>query len=108
MNAIDHEQALTIRIAGPADAEALDRLAALDSAEELEGEVLLAEVGGELRAAVSLESSRAVADPFHRSADLVSFLRVRAEQLAPCSRGGHRRARPVRAAKRRAALRAAA
>lgn len=43
--------------------------------------MLLAEVGGELRAAVSLDGSRRLADPFRHSAWLITLLELRAAQL---------------------------
>jgi hypothetical protein len=69
---------LTLRPATSADAADLERLAALDSASPLGGEVLVAYAGGELRAALSLETGRAVADPFWPSADLVELLKAAA------------------------------
>jgi hypothetical protein len=80
--------ALTIRRATAADAFALKRLAAIDSAAPPTGDVLLAEMGNELWAAVSVETGTAVADPFRPSADLVDLLRFRAARL-----GGSERAR---------------
>ena len=56
--------ALTLRFAGPADTDAIDRLAQLDSRRSPRGPVLVAEVGGELWAAMSLDDRHAVADPF--------------------------------------------
>jgi hypothetical protein len=73
--------ALTIRRATAADAFALRRLAAIDSAAPPTGEVLLAEHGDELWAAVSVDTGAAVADPFRPSGDLVELLRFRAERL---------------------------
>lgn len=70
--------AITIRPAGPTDRPALRRLAALDSASPPTGQVLLAEAGGELRAALPLGGGRPIADPFHRTADLVALLELRA------------------------------
>jgi hypothetical protein len=67
---------LVLRPATSADILDLERLAALDSARPLEGDVLLAFAGGEIRAALSLDSGRAVADPFWPSADLVDLLRA--------------------------------
>jgi hypothetical protein len=67
---------LVLRPATSADSAELERLAALDSARPLEGDVLLAYAGGEVRAALSLDSGRAVSDPFFPSADLVSLLRA--------------------------------
>lgn len=84
---------LTIRRAGPADAGALSRLAALDSSHAPVGDVLVAEVGEELRAALCLASGHVIADPFHRTAEFVSLLRLRAEQLAAEARLGDDRAR---------------
>jgi hypothetical protein len=73
--------ALTIRRATAADAFALRRLAAIDSAAPPTGDVLLAEMGNELWAAVAVESGTAIADPFRPSSDLVELLRFRAERL---------------------------
>jgi len=69
------ENALTIRPADLADLAGLDRLAALDSASPPTGDVLVAEVGGELWAAISVETGAAIADPFRPSGDLVELLR---------------------------------
>ena len=71
------EQPVTIRTATRGDADALHRLAALDSAPPLAGRVLLAEAGGVPLAAVSLESGTVTADPFQHSADAVRLLRLR-------------------------------
>ena len=59
---------------------ALIRLAALDSAEVPAGPVMLAEVAGEVRAAVSLSDRTVIADPFHPTAPLVELLVKWAEQ----------------------------
>jgi hypothetical protein len=72
---------LTIRLATIADESAVSRLAALDSSTPPTGEVLLAEMGHELWAALSLDTGAAVADPFRPSADLVELLRLRARLL---------------------------
>src|SRR4051794_35060346 len=72
---------VTIRRAYPDDRAALRRLAILDSADPLTGDVLVAEVDGELRAAVALSGGVAIADPFHRTADLVELLRIRAARM---------------------------
>jgi len=71
----------TIRRASAEDARAVVRLAALDSASPPTGDVLLAEVDGELWAAVDIESGAAIADPFRPSADLVELLRFRADRM---------------------------
>jgi hypothetical protein len=75
------EEALTIRYGTDHDARALARLAALDCAAVPPAPLLVAEVGGELRAAVSLRDGSAVADPFRPAASLLSLLRTRAGQL---------------------------
>jgi hypothetical protein len=70
--------AFTIRRADLADLAALDRLAALDSKSAPSGDVLVAEVAGELWAALEIGSDTAIADPFRPSAQLVDLLRVHA------------------------------
>ncbi len=72
---------VVIRLAVRADEEALRRLAQLDSAAPLAGQKLLAEHGGSLVAAVSMDDGAAIADPFRTTADTVELLRLRAEQL---------------------------
>jgi hypothetical protein len=75
------EKEVTIRVAGPADDEALARLAELDSRPAPAGYVLVAEVGCELRAALPVAGGEPVADPFHPTAALTSLLALRARQL---------------------------
>jgi hypothetical protein len=71
---------VTIRQNVPSDAEALDRLAALDSSRPLREPVLVAEVGDELWAAVSMADSSVVSDPFRPSGELAFLLVERARQ----------------------------
>jgi hypothetical protein len=79
---LDDGQGFTIRFSYPDDETALQRLAALDSQAILAAPALVAEVGGELWAAVSLGGEpRAIADPFRPTAELVALLRERAERL---------------------------
>ncbi len=73
---------VTLRYATAADAARLEHLAELDSASAPSGPVLVAEVDGRLRAALPLEGGVAIADPFHRGAELVDLLRLRARQLS--------------------------
>jgi hypothetical protein len=80
------EKTLTIRPADLADLAGLDRLAALDSSSPPTGDVLVAEVGGELWAAFSVETGTAIADPFRPSGDLVDLLRLHARGERPASR----------------------
>jgi hypothetical protein len=85
---------LRIRQARPADAAAVERLAALDSSQIPTGEVLLAEVGEELWAAYSLSDGHHVADPLRPSANAVLILAQRGRQLRrPERRRSHRRLR---------------
>lgn len=67
---------ITIRQATSDDAFALRRLAALDDRAALHGEVLMAEQAGEIRAALSLQDGRTVANPFAPTAKLVEMLRM--------------------------------
>jgi hypothetical protein len=69
---------ITIRRAHPEEPGVL-RVAALDSARVPRSPLLVAEVDGEIRAALSLEDGSSVADPFHASLDLVDLLRTRAD-----------------------------
>jgi hypothetical protein len=80
---------IAIRFAAPADREDVARLAELDSAGRVDGEALVAVVGGRVRAALALEQGRVIADPFAPSAELASLLELRAQQLrAPADRRG--------------------
>jgi hypothetical protein len=91
-------ETVTIRMAVPADAAALGRLAHLDSAPPpAHVPMLVAEVGGELRAALPFDGGPAIADPFQRTAELVEILAKRARQIAPPSRRAARRRRLARA-----------
>jgi hypothetical protein len=85
---------LTIRRAQAADGAALARLAQLDSAPPLDHPAaLVAEVDGELLAALPLGRGRAIANPFRRTADLVALLESRAAELEPQPRPVSRRGR---------------
>jgi hypothetical protein len=69
--------AVTLRLSRPADERALEELARLDCARPLHGPHLVAEVGGALRAAISLTDGVVIADPFHRTTAMVELLRAR-------------------------------
>ena len=73
--------AIVIRPNRRDDERALARLAGLDSAPVPDEPLLVAEVGGELRAALSLRDGAVIADPFRRTTQLVTLLQMRAEQL---------------------------
>ncbi len=67
---------ITIRPAYADDKAAVQRLAALDSAVGSPPEpLLLAEIDGKLRVALSLRNGEAVADPFHATADTLHLMR---------------------------------
>jgi hypothetical protein len=72
---------IVIRRAYPDDAGALQRLAQLDSTRLPADSYLVAEVEGELRAALGLDSGASAADPFHPSAPLVRLLHLHADAL---------------------------
>lgn len=87
---------VTIRDAAGDDLGALEHLAQLDSSRLPELPVVLAEVGGEVRAAYSLSEGRAIADPFHRTAELVALLELRAGQAVTNGSVNVDRKRPFR------------
>jgi hypothetical protein len=82
---------ITIRTTSGDDASTIRRLAALDSAAVPPAPFLLAEVGGEPRAALSLASGRAIADPFHPTLQIVAMLRAYAAGRTPVDRPVSRR-----------------
>jgi hypothetical protein len=93
---------VTIRRSRARDREALERLAQLDSRRLADGELLVAEVAGELRAALALGGGAAIADPFRPTAPLVSLLQMRAQQMRAVDAGRQNGAAPsgaVRAAR---------
>jgi hypothetical protein len=88
-------QAILIREAGETDDDALRMLSQRDSARPPAQPLLVAERGGELRAAISLADGAVVADPFERTANLVELLEARAAHLLQA------RGRPLRLGARR-------
>jgi hypothetical protein len=83
---------ITLRLGFPDDRETVTRLAELDSSTLPAEPLLLAEVAGELRAALSLADGTAIYDPFHPSVELHELLHARARQL----RGRAKRRRSLR------------
>lgn len=79
--------ALRLRLATAEDATALHRLAELDSNRPPRGLVLLAEVDGQPWAAVSVDDSHLVADPFRPTGELEWTLVERARALRRKERG---------------------
>ena len=90
MSPITSDPTVTIRAARGSDGDRLAQLALLDSQRPLAGEILVAEQGGELVAA--LGADRVIADPFRPTADLVALLRVRSGGAA--ATGQRRRGLP--------------
>lgn len=80
---IDDGKPVTIRRAREEDAWRLEQLAALSSRPPLVGDLLVAEVEGELRAARSLHDGRSVSDPFLPTVSARELLELRARLLAP-------------------------
>jgi predicted transcriptional regulator len=73
-------EAITIRHSTDRDRARVLRLAQLDDRPAPVGDALLAEVDGQLWAAVGIDDGSAVADPFRPTHDMVWLLQVRAEQ----------------------------
>jgi hypothetical protein len=80
-----------LRLATADDGQAVERLAALDDAPALDGQILLALHDRQAVAAVSLDDGRVVADPFVITRDAVAMLRLRAAQLSGRSSRWERR-----------------
>jgi hypothetical protein len=83
---VTSEKRVTLRFGSRADEDSLARLAALDSSKPLAQPVLVAEVDGQLLAALALSDGKVVADPFHPTLALIELLRARARQLGGDSR----------------------
>jgi hypothetical protein len=80
-----------IRRSTEADARALERLAQLDGAPPPAGAYLVAEEGGKVRAALPIEGGPPIADPFHRTLELVAMLSLRSRPPARVARTRRRR-----------------
>jgi len=72
---------IAIRRSAPGDGDRIRLLARLDDRRMPAGPCLVAEVDGELVAALSLVTGSAVSDPFLATADAVALLQLRAAQL---------------------------
>jgi hypothetical protein len=79
----EHEriERLSVRPFAERDIDAVRLLAALDSKPLPTGPVLVAEQSGKVVAALALDGSDALADPFKPTANAVALLRLRAKQL---------------------------
>src|SRR6476646_5389076 len=97
---------LVIRYARPDEADAVAELAQLDSSRAPRGKVIVADVKGELWAAVSVDDGHAVANPFRPSSELTFGLLERAREVRGAGRdrtwrpggGGRRRRARIAAA----------
>jgi hypothetical protein len=76
---------IRITHATSADRAELERLAELDSGRLPAAPALLARVDGEVRAAIGV-NGETVADPFHPTAEIVTLLRLAAEQEGEVNR----------------------
>jgi hypothetical protein len=83
---MSHNETIMIRASEATDAGELLRLAALDSADPIDGRALVAEVNGSLRAALPIGGGPAIADPFAESAHVVELLQAHARAVGAPSR----------------------
>jgi hypothetical protein len=81
-----YASAIELRLLGTDEAGFVRRLAALDDAPALDGQVLVAIMGGQAVAALSLHDQRVVANPFIPTSEAVTLLRLRAAQLSSPAR----------------------
>jgi hypothetical protein len=79
---LNGRHAAAVRFADPDEGRTLRRLAQLDDAPELAGEILVAAVEADVVAALSLDDGRVVANPFVHTADAVELLRGHAAALS--------------------------
>jgi hypothetical protein len=87
------KEPVLLRLTTVGDAEAITRLAALESMPEPDCRCVVAEVGGTVVAALPLRGGKVLADPFRPTAHLIPLLELRAEQLAGQERHGRTRLR---------------
>jgi hypothetical protein len=83
---------VTIRAASTLDRAAVRRVAQRDGRSVPEGELLVAEVDGELQAAIELATGEVIADPFRRTVELIRMLVLRRSVLRGELRQPHPRA----------------
>jgi hypothetical protein len=86
-------EAVLMRRATAADSARLRVLSRLDDRRLPDGPFLVAEVTGEVVAAMSLSSGTVVADPFRPTRDAVAMLDLRAAQVGVAGELDERRAR---------------
>jgi len=81
-----HAEGITIRLALPGDHGDLRTLAERDSRDLPAGSMLVAVVGGRIRAAAPVSGEEPISDPFSRADEFVALLAARVDQLR--GRGG--------------------
>jgi hypothetical protein len=77
----DTDGAVVLRLCSVRDDDALERLAMLEGRRVPRGRFVLAEVDGEVVAALPLRGGDPLTDPFRPTAHLLPLLRLRATQL---------------------------
>jgi len=75
------EESVGLRLCSVHDDAAIERLALLEAKPVPQGRMILAEVDGEIVAALPLRGGEALTDPFRPTAHLLPLLRLRAAQL---------------------------
>src|SRR4051812_16191404 len=83
MSALTTAPSVLIRAARGSDGAALRELAELDSSHVPAGDLLVAESGGEVIAALALNGGERIADPFRPTADVIALLELRAAGAKP-------------------------
>jgi hypothetical protein len=75
-------ESISLRLSTDADRQRISELAELDGKHAPHGDVLLAEAGGRLVAAIGMDGA-VIADPFERTADVVRLLRLQIDGERP-------------------------
>lgn len=83
VRAVVSYEAVSLRLCSVNDDAAFERLAALEGRPVPSGRFVLAEVDGEIVAALPLSGGAPLADPFRQTTHLMPLLRLRAAQLEP-------------------------
>jgi hypothetical protein len=76
------KEPVLLRLTTVGDTEAIGRLAALDGMPVPDSRCVVAEIGGEIVAALPLRGGKVMADPFRPTAHLIPLLELRATQIA--------------------------
>ena len=92
--ALASRERLVLRRSASWDTDALTRLAKLDSAPRPTSPMLVAELDGEIVAAVPFDGGRAIANPFRPTAAIVELLHARTRLLGGAPTGRLQRLRP--------------